>query len=64
MSNLISIPNEFKSLYQYIQKNSPVSNEQIYSHFVKESISILNSKLTLMELKNLIKKRGDKIFIN
>lgn len=64
VSNLISIPIEFKPLYQYIQKNAPVSSEQIYSHFIKESIPILNSKLTLMELKNLIAKRGDKYFIN
>lgn len=64
ISKKISISSEFKELYRYIQKNSPVSNEEIYSHFIKESISVLNSKLTLMELKNLIKKRGDKFFIN
>lgn len=63
INNKKVISSEYKSLYQYIQKNAPVSSEQIYSHFVKESISILNSKLVLMELKNLIIKRGEKFFI-
>lgn len=64
INNKKVISSEYKSLYQYIQKNAPVSSEQIYSHFVKESISILNSKLVLMELKNLIIKRGEKFFID
>ena len=49
-----SISKEYEALYHFIFKHSPVSKNEIYSHFPKESIANLNAKLILMELQNLI----------
>jgi len=57
------IANEFKPLHQYIKQNQPILKEKIYSHFLKESIASLNSKLILMELNNLIYKQDEFYFI-
>lgn len=60
--NVKIISNEFKDLYQYINKNQPVIIEKIYSKFLEESISTINSKLIVMELNNLILKCDEKYF--
>ena len=49
------ISKEFNSLYEFIRKNKYCSKDYIYSHFYTENIADINSKLTLMELENLIK---------
>ena len=53
--NEITIPTEYKKLYEFIQKNEPCPKNIIYSKFSNENIADLNSKLTLMELENLIR---------
>lgn len=58
-----NIPSEYLPIYKYIYKNDYVTKNDIYLAFVNESISALNSKLTLMEINNLIKFEDTKYHI-
>lgn len=48
------IPEDFKKLYNFISKNENVTKDLILAKFPNETISNINSKLTLMELQGFI----------
>lgn len=59
----IIIPNDLRSIYNFIHKYYPISKDDIYSHFNAESIASINTKLSLLELDDFILEKESLYYI-
>ncbi len=56
----LTIPKEWQELYTFIVTNQPIDKETILAQYTKESISTINTQLTLLEINNYIQLKDTK----